>query len=341
MADNKRDENEITENKKIINNNRERNNNTDLEDDEEAKKPLFKRVSFYIGVVIIFGVIIAGVIWYRGTLGYVTSDDAFIDSDRLEIGAKVLGRVEDLYFDEGDTVRADQLVAALDSTDIIARLNQAKASLENIKQSISLAQVNLDKARMDFDRAKLQVQNKIIPQAEYDQAQNKLAASEAELKIAQSRYTAFTADLKVIQTQLDNTKLYTAIDGVISRKWVIVGNVVQPGQPIYSIYNNKAIWVTAELEETKIHQLTLGDSVEINVDAYPDHVFRGQVYEMGKSTASQFSLIPPSNASGNFTKVTQRIPVKISVKNESDRQIKFGLLPGMSVEVKIKVKDNG
>ena len=113
------------------------------------------------------------------------------------------------------------------------------------------------------------------------------------------------------------------------------GDVVQPGQPIFSVYDNTDLWVTANYEETKISRISLGDSVAISVDAFPDNQFYGKVIQLGTNTASQFSLIPPNNASGNFTKVTQRVPVKISIEqvNSSD---KVTLLPGMSVEVDIK-----
>jgi membrane fusion protein (multidrug efflux system) len=132
------------------------------------------------------------------------------------------------------------------------------------------------------------------------------------------------------------------MDGIIGKRWVLKGDVVQPGQPIYSVFDLKNLWVTADLEETKLGSIKNGDSVEISVDAYPDQKFAGKVYLIGSNTASQFSLIPPANASGNFTKVTQRVPVKISVQpvdiNGNPMQNeKIKLLPGMSVEIKIKI----
>lgn len=308
---------------------------------KEIDKPLYKKPMLYIGLAIILAVIVFGVNWYKNTLNFVTTDDAYIDSDRLELGSKILGRIVKLNFEEGDSVIAGQLVAELDSTDIIARLSQTKISLENAKLNIALAQVNLQKAELDLNRAKTQLQNKVIPQSEYDNAQNKYLAAQAELKISQSKISAFESEIKVIETQLENTKIYSSIDGVIAKKWTLDGAVIQPGQPIYSIYQSNDFWVTAQLEETKISSLNIGDSVEIDVDAYPDIKFTGNILKIGTNTAAQFSLIPPSNASGNFTKVTQRIPVKISIGNNSSTQLKYGLLPGMSVEVKIRIARNG
>jgi membrane fusion protein (multidrug efflux system) len=149
--------------------------------------------------------------------------------------------------------------------------------------------------------------------------------------------------LNVIKTELLNTSIYSPMNGVLGKRWVLKGDVVQPGQPIFTIFDLSNIWVTAYLEETKLSSINIGDKVEISVDAYPDQNFSGKVYQIGSNTASQFSLIPPSNASGNFTKVTQRIPIKISLEpvNEMgspDPSDNLKLLPGMSVEIKIKIR---
>lgn len=304
------------------------------------KKPIYKKISFYIGIVLVLSIVFTGYNWYRGTLGYVSSDDAFVDADRLELSSKILGRVVHLYFDEGDTVKAGQLVAELDSTDLIARLNQAKTALNVAHTSIELANVNVEKSQIDFNRAEGQFKDSVIPKADYDNVQKRMEASTAELKIAKSRILTSESEINVIETSLENTKLYSTVDGVIAKKWIVAGSVVQPGMPIFSIYEVNNLWITAMLEETKINSLTLGDNVEIDVDSYPDHRFSGKIIQIGTNTAAQFALIPPSNASGNFTKVTQRIPVKISIKNDSDKSLKYGLLPGMSVEVKIKIAKN-
>ena len=317
-------------------------NNTHEEFEQKIESvPLYKKKSAWIGFLFILLVLAIGIYWFIGNLGSISTDDAFVDGNRLNVSPKILGRIVKLYADERDSVKAGQLIAELDSTDLIARLNQTKAVLNNAQVSIDLVKVNVEKAQIDFDRAKAQYKDNVIPKAEFDNAQKRLEAAQAEYKIAQSRIVTAQSDLKVIESNFENTKLYSTINGVVAKRWILEGDVVQPGQPIFTIYDMKNIWVTAELEETKIHDIQLNDDVEINVDAYPDQKFSGKVYQIGTNTAAQFSLIPPSNASGNFTKVTQRIPVKISIKPENANDpIKFGLLPGMSVEVKIKEKKN-
>jgi membrane fusion protein (multidrug efflux system) len=115
------------------------------------------------------------------------------------------------------------------------------------------------------------------------------------------------------------------------------GDVVQPGQSILTINSDDALWITANIEETNLSQVRIGDAVTFSVDAYQGKEFKGKIQEIGSSTAAQFSLIPANYASGNFTKITQRVPVKISIEPSSNFDLK-SFLPGMSVIVKIKKK---
>jgi membrane fusion protein (multidrug efflux system) len=120
---------------------------------------------------------------------------------------------------------------------------------------------------------------------------------------------------------------------------VLQGEVVQPGQPILTVYDPENVWITAYFEETKLRSIPLGARAEVSVDAYPGQPLEGTVVLIGAAAASQFSLIPPNNASGNFTKVTQRVPIRIKVDppeaGTSQMTLPHGLLPGMSVVVTI------
>lgn len=298
-----------------------------------------KQKKFWIPFLIILIAALVFWNWYKGQLGFVSTDDAFIDGDRLSLASKMLGRITDLYADEGDNVAKGELLVRLDSTDLIAQREQAFNSLKLAKDNIQLAQVNLDKARTDFQRSQQQYESKIIPKEQYEHSQSALDAAQAEFNIANTKIGAADAQLNVIKTQLQNTEIYSPMSGVVAKRWVLKGDVVQPGQPIFSIYNLDSLWVTADLQETDLSSIKEGQDVEINVDSYPNHNFEGKVVQIGSNTAAQFALIPPSNAAGNFTKITQRIPIKISIhqtgSNENDAA---KLLPGMSVEVKIRVE---
>jgi membrane fusion protein (multidrug efflux system) len=318
------------------------NNGSDADEPIE-EVPLFKKKRVIIPLILLILAMAAVVYWYIGTLQYASTDDAFIDANRMSISSKILGRIVKLNADEGDSVKAGELLVRLDSVDIIAQINQAKATIDLSVESISLAKVDVAKAQEDFDRAQRQFKDNVIPKEQFDHAQKALEAAKASLDISQSKVTTAQAELKVLQTQLENTSIYSPMDGVVAKRWVLTGDVAQAGQPILTVYDQKNIWVTAEFEETKLGSIHLGDKVDISVDPYPDQKFEGKVYQIGTNTAAQFSLIPPSNASGNFTKVTQRIPIKISVYpvNSEYKEVSakpFDLLPGMSVEVQIKVK---
>ena len=305
--------------------------------------PLFKKKKIIIPFFIILIAAIIGVYWYIGQLGYVSTDDAFVDGNQLSVSSKILGRITNLKVDEGDSVKQGQLLVQLDPTDLEAQENQAKAMLALDQESITLAKVNVEKAQDDFNRAQTQFKDNVIPKEQFDHMQKALEAAKAAYNISLSKVGTAKAQLKVIKTQLQNTEIFSPMDGVVAKRWVLAGDVVSPGQPIFTIYNLKDIWVTADLEETKLASIHIGDTVDISVDTYPNQDFKGQVFQIGSNTASQFSLIPPSNASGNFTKVTQRIPIKISIKpvaanGQQDPPKNIKLLPGMSVEIKVKVK---
>jgi membrane fusion protein (multidrug efflux system) len=186
----------------------------------------------------------------------------------------------------------------------------------------------------------VQFKKAIITPEQYSHAQKALAAARAELAMAVARVGVAQAQLEVVETQMQNMVLTAPFDGIVAKRWLLEGDVEQPGQPIFSIYDLGHVWVTANLEETKLGKLKLQDRVEINVDTYPGVVFRGRLAWIGDYTAAEFSLIPPNNAAGNFTKITQRVPLKIFLEGwETPReQEKYPLRPGMSAEIRIKVQ---
>ncbi|MFA3783993.1 HlyD family secretion protein [Melioribacteraceae bacterium 4301-Me] len=325
-------QNEKLKNKVMVNSNG---------DENIEEIPLYKKKRLIIPLLLIFiAAVITGYFWFVNMQNFVSTDDAYIDANSVSISSKILGRIVYLGTDGADTVKASQILVKLDDTDLKAQEASAKAELQLAQKSILLAEVNVKRAQQDFDRGEGQYKNGVITQEQYDHLKAALDAAKAEYEIELSRISAAKSKLDVVETQLSNTVITSPMDGVVAKRWVLVGDVVQPGQPIFTIYDLKNIWVTANLEETKLAHVKLGGTVEIDVDSYPDMKFYGKVFEIGNYTASQFSLIPPNNASGNFTKVTQRVPIKISIQPDSfslkNDPPKFKLLPGMSVEIKIR-----
>lgn len=310
-------------------------------DPVRARPPLYRRLSILVPILVLLGVGIAGFrYWYVNVRGIVSTDDAYLDGDRVSVSAKMLGRIVELRADEGDTVQAGDLLIRLDDTDVRAERSQAEANLAYAEENTKLAAVEVQKAREDFARARTQFQSKIIPQQQYDHARLALDAAEAHQRIARAQVRTARARLPVLDAQLANTQVVAPLTGIVARRWVLSGDVVQPGQPMFSIYGLGDLWITANFEETKVRHLHPGDSVGVDVDAYPDHEFVGRVRWIGAAAASQFSLIPPNNASGNFTKVTQRVPVRIALERvaaAADDSVK--LVAGMSVEVRIRKQE--
>jgi membrane fusion protein (multidrug efflux system) len=273
--------------------------------------------------------------WYIGNRDFVSTDDAYVDANRVAISSKILGRIDTLTVDEGDSVRAGEMLVRLDPSDLLAQQAQTHSALALARENVRLADVNRDKARQDYERAQAQFKANVIPAEQLDHAQKEYEAAQARYAISEAQVASSQTQIGVVDTSLLNMTISSPINGVVSKRWALPGDVVQPAQPIFTIYDLGDIWVTANLEETKLRSIRLGDSVSVDVDAYPDRHFRGRVFQFGSNTASQFSLLPPNNASGNFTKVTQRVPVKIRLENVPAN---VTLLPGMSTEVKVRVR---
>jgi membrane fusion protein, multidrug efflux system len=330
--------------------------------DEQNKK----KSKVYIPLAIVVLIILTGVyFWYRDYSMYITTDDAHVDADNVSVGSKIMGRISDIYANEGDIVKKGMLLADLDSTDLLAQRNQTLAmkvqSQANYNQSeikyssdqksLRVLEINLDRANDDLTRAKSQFDGGVITQEQldhskktYEAASAQLDAAKAQLLVSKSMIASASASvetasaqIKVIDAQLKNTRLYAPADGVIARRWLMPGDVVQPSQAVFTITISKNLWIVAFLEETKIGEVHTGQSVKFTIDAFPDVKFSGKIFLVGSSTASVFSLIPANNAAGNFTKVTQRIPIRISIdKADNNKEISsFNILSGMSSVVKI------
>jgi len=158
-----------------------------------------------------------------------------------------------------------------------------------------------------------------------------------QLKVANTGITQKQVDVDYAKLQLSYTTITAPANGVTSKKNIQVGQLVQQGQTLFSIVNDNSIYVTANFKETQLEHLRNGQKVNIEVDAYPDMEVEGIVYNFSPATGAKFSLLPPDNATGNFVKVVQRVPVKIKIN--ASKQVMDKLRPGMSVNVSVITKD--
>jgi membrane fusion protein (multidrug efflux system) len=334
------------------------------EENKGSKKKARIRAYIALGIVIT-ALVVFGWRWVKEYNSYYSTDDAYIDADRVAVSSKILGRITKIYADEGDSVAGGHLLVELDSSDLYAQKLQATAALDQAyssvdqskarygldQKSVLVQEINQARAKEDLDRATAQYDGKVISKEQFDHAKKTYESATAMLEaakaqqevsksqIASSESTTKTAaaQINILETSLRNTRIYAPAGGRVAKRWLLPGDVVQPGQPVFTITRDSLFYVMAYFEETKVSGIYNGKKAEFSVDAYPDLKLSGKVINVGSNTAAQFSLIPPSNASGNFTKVTQRIPVKISiddVKNEAG-QPPIHFAAGMSVLVKI------
>ncbi|HEX8288400.1 MAG TPA: HlyD family secretion protein [Pyrinomonadaceae bacterium] len=210
-----------------------------------------------------------------------------------------------------------------------ARVEEADANVgraqENYRQS--LAQVNLTRSQVNESSGRLEDANA---------APERIAASESEIGTALAAVAQTETLVAKAELDLSYTKIYAPEDGFVTRKSVQEGQLVQPGAVLMALSKSNEIWVVANFKETQFENMRVGQPVEIKVDAYPSKIFRGRIESFQAGTGSRFSVLPSENASGNFVKVVQRIPVKI-VFEEKPENIHL-LVPGMSVQPKVKVR---
>jgi len=325
------------------------------------------KLKIYLPVGIVMAAVLTGaILWYNDYMHFITTDDAKVEADNITVSSKILGRIFSVYADEGSAVTKGQLLAELDSTDMIAQKRQAIAVKDQAASGLRLAElkyksdiqglrvveINLERAREDLDRATKQSAGGVITDEQFshikkayeaasaqdDASKALLSVSKSQVETAAAAVETADAQVKVLETQLRNTKLYSPATGVVAKRWLMAGDVIQPGQSVFTVTDGKLKWVTAYLEETKISHIKDGQDVQFTIDAFPHVKFQGKVFLTGTSTAGVFSLIPASNASGNFTKVTQRIPIRISIDSASDgKKISdYNIVPGLSAVVKIR-----
>lgn len=247
-----------------------------------------------------------------------------------------------------------------------ANISISDANYQSAGGNLETAKIKLWRAENDFERFNNLYKNHSITKQQYEQALATKQEAENQLKILQQQQTASNfqknvvlsksnvtnkqtevaaANIKKAQAMLDATLLnleYTtvtaSIDGQISTVDIQPGQLVQPGQALFYIINNETAWVVANFKETQLNKMRTGQKVTIKADAYPDTKFKGTVSSFSPATGARFSLLPPDNATGNFVKTIQRLPVKITLDADNDIEKVKLLRPGMNVDVDVYLK---
>jgi membrane fusion protein, multidrug efflux system len=296
-----------------------------------------------------------GVRRWRFGLTHESTDNAQVDGHIVPMLPKVGGFVTEVHVVENQHVRAGDTLVVLDDRDYKVRLAEAQAGLSQALAAVSTnrrvgqaearieqAQANATKAHADLDRLRPLAARGIVSQQQLDgsvaavrAADAALAAARAALAGADAHVAAARAARDQAALNLSYTRLIAPESGIVSKKTVELGQLVQPGQPLMAVVPLQDVWITANLKETQVADVRPGDSVDFTVDAYGGRHFQGRVESLSPATGARFSLLPPDNATGNFTKVVQRVPVRIRPRQDDPAH---PLRPGLSVFVTIKTE---
>jgi membrane fusion protein (multidrug efflux system) len=314
-------------------------------------------------VVLPLAAVIAGLVFYLNGGRYVTTDDAYVGAQKVLITPDISGRIEKIVVREGQRVNQGDVLFELDPVPFRlavdqarATLAQAKTSYENLTANIriygqmgDLMQQSADLKQRDVDRKAALAKQNFGSQLDLDNSSNALVTVRAELAFVQQQlssaktqllgdpdlpleqfppYAQAKAALAQAERNLDHTEMRAPMGGIATQvDQIQLGRFIPAGTPVFSIIDTATPWVDANLKESDFTYIGVGESVSIEVDAFPDHVFKGSIGSLSPGTGAQFAILPPQNATGNFVKVVQRVPVRIYFdKNDKDVQkLKAGM----------------
>lgn len=299
------------------------------------------RALIILATLIVCGLLISGW-WLIKSRIYIATDNAFVEAPLHTVSARISGQVVKVLVSDNQRVKAGELLVELDAVDFETAVRKARALLDQARNqtsgeyakvaearaSVQQAEVTLAQARLDLKRGEALLSKEVMPREQVERLQTNTRLAEARLRQAregehraaveagtgsggEARIAQRQAELDEAQTNLERTRLLAPADGYVTRKAVEVGNNVRPGQALLSVVQLSNPWVVANLKESQLTHVRPGQRVELGFDALPGEEYQGTVESIMAGTGAAFSLLPPENATGNYVKVVQRIPVKI------------------------------
>ena len=341
-----------------------------------ARSGIRRAIMIVLGIVLVGGLLVAGIDKWLQNRHFESTDDAMIDANTVQVAPRVAGQVTQLLFNDNQHVTAGQVLVRIDPRDYQARLDQAqaqetaaKAALRQARGQVVVMQAAVDQdianvavneadlvqARQDYDRYQKINPNAVTRQqveaatATFHAAQARRDASrqtvegaraqvetsKAQVASAEAQVTQAQASREQAELQLSYCTIVAAVDGIVTHRTVDVGNYVNPGQAMFALVQDGR-WVTANFKETQLAEMKPGQPVDIEVDAIPGETFHAKVDSFQAGTGTAFSVLPAENATGNYVKIVQRLPVKIVF---DDPRVNDHLLaPGMSVIPWVRVR---
>ncbi|MEK0266462.1 multidrug efflux MFS transporter periplasmic adaptor subunit EmrA [Stenotrophomonas rhizophila] len=324
------------------------------------------------GLLVIVVLLLAALALWYFMFGrwFEETDDAYVQGNQVQITPLISGTVVGINADDGMRVERGQLLVQLDPADTEVALQQAEANLaktvrqvrglyrsvEGAQAELNARQVTLKRVREDFNRRKDLASSGAISNEELAHARTELAAAEAAVAGSRETFEQSNAlvDDTVIATQpdvqaaaaqlrqayLNNARagIVAPVTGYVARRSVQVGQRVQPGNALMAVVPTEQMWVEANFKETQLRHMRLGQEVELRSDLYGgDVTYKGRIDSLGLGTGSAFSLLPAQNASGNWIKIVQRVPVRIAI--DAKQLAEHPLRIGLSIKAEVSLRD--
>jgi membrane fusion protein, multidrug efflux system len=340
----------------------------------EVAQPKKKSRSFMLrilGVLILIGAIAFGVWYFLVSRWYEHTDDAYVNGNVVQITPQITGTVVSIGADDGDLVKQGDVLVTLDKADADVALENAAANLANTvrkvrglystvsgaQADVAVRQVALQKAKADYDRRVTLTSSGAISAEELSHARDALTAAESSLTTAQQQLqtnkvlvddtiVSSHPDVKAAAAQYRaayltevRTTMVAPVTGYVAKRTVQVGQRVQPGAPLMAVVPLHEVWIDANFKETQLTHMRIGQPVEVTSDVYGHAVkYNGKVLELGVGTGGAFALLPAQNATGNWIKIVQRIPVRV-VFTDPKQLDQHPLRIGMSLNTTVDMHD--
>ena len=305
------------------------------QDESKRKKFHLSRKTLIAGGIVIGLILFVVYSYWLHARNFESTDDAYTTTHVHEISARVAGLVESVNVDDNQFVKGGQTLVRLDPRDFQVAAYQSRALLLQRRAFANQAQANQTHAQQDYDRFTQLGSEKVVSKQDVDSATATLKTANGALNGAKADLAAAEAALSNAELQLSYTTIVAPTDGLIAQKTVETGEQVQAGQALMAVVEQN-VWVLGNFKETQIARMRVGQHVDVKIDAIPDHLFSAHIDSLQPGSGSTFALLPPDNATGNFVKIVQRVPVKIVFDNVG--KYRNRVVPGLSCEPKIDLR---
>ena len=311
-----------------------------------GRSPRGRRVKWIVAAIVTLAIVAAGIYYWREASRYTTTGDAYINGNQVEVTALVAGTVRAVHAVDQQAVKAGDPLFDIDPANYEIALARAQAQLAIARQqasqegaAVSAAEAVVAQRRAEAANARSSwARNQQLMKSGFLSAQGgeaartavqtaEAAVKAAEAGVVQARSAlgatgdenaavqAAAAQVKAAELDLARTHVTATTGGVIANLSLRPGNTVQVGVPLFLVISDNEFWVDANFKETELAAIKPGQKAEVHSDLYPDRVFHGTVQSLSGGSGAAFSLLPPQNATGNWVKVTQRVPVRVRIED--------------------------